>query len=889
MVGIHLSGEFLLPDSPRDPGDGALGCPRWSRLGLLADLEMRLGLPSASDGELAARGRRYQQRIATELRDDDFFARSFRADPMRTSHELLKWRDQLMEAGWNGQPPAGQARISSLARMETDGARFALGVGDRLRAVARALSEGQQVPYSSLALIDDEDLWPGRWREIFSLLRKQGVEVLRATSTLSHVRANPECDLGWLQSRVLGEAEQRGELRADGSLVILRGGTPVELAEAVAALVAEAPTELTVIRDGETELLDAALARYGASSQGSGSSSTHRPLLQLAGLLLSLSFEKRDPEQLLQLLLLRKGPFDNKAGRALVEAFTAKPGIENAEWTQLLDEHKDPFAPLFSALRGPGWPRAGAPLDEVYATLNSAESLLQERANKGNKQTRVALLAVSGMRESLDSVGSTTVDWTTCRQLIVAAQQESWLASRVEQSGRACFVDSASRLHDGVERALFWNAVGELRLKRSPLRSEELRALAEQGATFPDEERQLAALANSYRRAILAPQKQLILAVARTSERQVNRTHPLLDEVQARLRLSDAQLAAITVSTSELRSGASSLLRAETVEARNLILPQPETVWSVEAGAVPDRATISASSLYTLLKCPLRWTLDHHLGLRHAGAPSLPARPIAFGKLGHHLVERLHDDSAFERSPTELRSRCEHLFDLLVAEEMMELLGEGQSFEYQNLKHVLRRSVEGLARMLREHDLRLVAVEHELQGELCGKELKGSIDVLLQDAAGGDVILDLKWGKSTYYDLLKDGRALQLAVYAEARRRSTGAENFPPSGYYALRAGVALASDAAAVLGAAPIKGPPVVKTWKRAERTLPLVERSLTEGKILVGGLMVGSSVLQLLGREGQEAEYLNLRKDERDGSCSVCKYCTYEALCGRQWEGGL
>lgn len=851
---------------------------------------MRLGLPSPSEVDLAARRARYQRCLAGELRDDDFFARSFNADPMRTSEELLSWRDQLSEAGWNGQPLPEQGRLSCLARMETNRARFASGTGDRLRIVAQALAEGQRVPYLSLELIDEEDLWPGRWRGVFSLLRAQGVDVGLVGGTFSAVRARPESDLGLLQASILfKDGCPPRAVRGDGSLVLLTGETPVELAEAAAALTVDAGGELTVIRAGERELLDAALVRHGAPSQGAWSSSVNRPLLQLAGLLISLSFEKRDPEQLLQLLLLRKGPFDNRAGRALVEKFTDRPGIGNSEWGQLLDEHKDQFSPFFSALRGHGWPRVGAPLSEMLKTLDGAQSFLKKRAEGGNKQAQVALVAVSGIREALENLGAAMVDWTAARQIVLANQARSWFATREEQSGRASFVDSPSRLRDGVERVLFWNAVGELRLKPLPFRSAELRALAELGVTFPDPQRQLAALSGSYRRAILAPRKQLILAIPRTSERQLNRTHPLLDEVQARLGLNDAQLATITVTTSQVRNGTSSILGAQTTETRELVLPQAETVWRVEPGSIPERTTISASSLETLLKCPLRWTLDHQVGLRQGGAPSLPVGPIAFGNLGHHLVERLHAESAFDGTPENVGLRCEQLFDELVEEEAMKLLMEGQSFELRDLKHVLCRSVEGLAHLLFEQGLSLVAVEQELQGELCGKELKGSIDVLLQDAGGQDVILDLKWGKTGYFNLLKDGRALQLAVYAEAHRRGTETERFPPSGYFSLRAGVVLAGDAAPTFGGSPIRGPSVQETWKKAERTLPLVERSLREGNVLVGGLREGSSVLEMLGRAGQESEFLNLRKGERDGSCSACSYCTYDVLCGRQWEDGL
>src|SRR5690606_15458606 len=152
-------------------------------------------------------------------------------------------------------------------------------------------------------------------------------------------------------------------------------------------------------------------------------------------------------------------------------------------------------------------------------------------------------------------------------------------------------------------------------------------------------------------------------------------------------------------------------------------------------------------------------------------------------------------------------SRC---IDELVEEEAMTLLSQGKSFELNNLRRQLLQSITGLARLLRDSGLEIVGVQVPLEGEWEGRPLKGSIDLVLKCPEGSEVILDLKWGSSTYQKLLASEAALQLAVYAAARQRATGAAQPPLAAYYSIAGGRLLATDAACVFGVQPRNGGPV-------------------------------------------------------------------------------
>lgn len=117
LVGLQLSGNTLTPLDELAPGEGQLGRPVWNPRQLLSDLELRLGLPRPQ----LARGLRVQhwsQRMVRLMADSSrgapYFAPAYAADPTGTAAQLLRMRDELVDAGWDGQPLLGGERLKTL-------------------------------------------------------------------------------------------------------------------------------------------------------------------------------------------------------------------------------------------------------------------------------------------------------------------------------------------------------------------------------------------------------------------------------------------------------------------------------------------------------------------------------------------------------------------------------------------------------------------------------------------------------------------------------------------------------------------------------------------------------------------------------------------------------
>src|SRR5690606_35918694 len=149
LVGLGLHGNHLCPGEPVAVGEGQLARPCWSPLGLLADLEGRLGL-AAPDAAPGLRTEQWLERMRHADDGNQFYSRSFAADAQRTAAEVLRWRDGLVEAGWNGGALAGSPRLAALARLEAENRPLEPGAGDRVRRVGAALRDCKRSPYAAL-------------------------------------------------------------------------------------------------------------------------------------------------------------------------------------------------------------------------------------------------------------------------------------------------------------------------------------------------------------------------------------------------------------------------------------------------------------------------------------------------------------------------------------------------------------------------------------------------------------------------------------------------------------------------------------------------------------------------------------------------------------------
>jgi ATP-dependent helicase/nuclease subunit B len=935
LVGLFVRAATLTEYDDLAPGTGLLGCPVWGQGSLLGNLELRLGLPTPVLAQ-GVRIQRWSRRLAeVGASSPRFYARSYEVDPVGTAGALLSWRDSLVDGGWNGEHiPNGGGRLDTLSDLEL-GAELPPGSADRLRIVERELHRTRACLFEGLDLAEPREVWPGRWRRVFDLLEKLG-SAIRTVEVQLPV-SSADTDLGRLQASLRsGVSVPSPGLRGDGSLVVLRAETSWELAHGVAALLrASGEATAAVIRGGDVWPLDCALAAQGLASQGVLSASAWRPALQVLPLSVELAFEPRDPYRVLELLTLPGGPFAGFVGHELAGALAKAPGIGGRPWTEAKEsiarrlaewslrdarqsgsdeagatrgaeaEARDRLARVTEWLERAGQdPITGSPRPALLEISARIRGWLQQRLAQARAQiddepgnaalaTQAAILGAAlsqaqAFHEVLSNESRERLDLVATRQLVedVSASGHA-LPLSVERAGRIDPVDGPAGLRCARDLVLWWHCVGGTQWQPSPdpWRVGERRALAAVAVSLPDPATRLAVETSSWRRAILAARKRLVLAIPAWSLSEQLEPHPIWDEIVARFHAPPEDAARITLDVREMLEGRVTALGPapgpRVMDHAPLSLPAASPSWKLDGKNLAPAVKHSASSLASLVGCPLQWILRYRAGLRPGRLAAIPSGPLLSGRLGHRLVEELHRGSGL-MDPQRIAAQAQPLLDRLLREEAATLLRPGMSFELVQLRKQLTHALCALSQLLAASSLSVTEVEAAALTRWGMRDLEGRIDLLLRSADGRDVILDLKWGRRTYSDLLESGLAIQLAVYAAVRRLATGASDLPVAAYFSLSRGELLATEIGSFVGVRTLSGPKLSETWTKLEKTVGLVETSLSRGDVLVTGVSRSLGLLDAARvPEAERSRYLDVQPH------AACSYCDYSALCGRAWEG--
>lgn len=316
-------------------GAGAVDCAVVGPAGLVDALEVQLGLlgpPVPKAVRIAA----YLAKLRA-AGDSRFWSASFSKDPWSTAVQLLGWRDTLAAGGWTGAA-LGSVRLDDLAAAESAGAPMPAGLADRLAALVTAVGVGPGLRLKKLRLLEPQARFAPAWRRLLNAL--QGVGVLLEDG-VAEPAAGPSTDLGRVQATLRGEAPEA--LVGDGSFTLVEADTALMAAEAVADWLAaggQASLAGTVVLapDGDTALLDHALAARGLPALGLSKPSPWRGALQVLPLAFAVAWRPFDPKALLNLLMLPRPPIGRFAAGRLARVLVAEPGLDGPAWVQAWED-----------------------------------------------------------------------------------------------------------------------------------------------------------------------------------------------------------------------------------------------------------------------------------------------------------------------------------------------------------------------------------------------------------------------------------------------------------------------------------------------------------------------------------------------------------------------
>jgi hypothetical protein len=725
------------------------------------------------------------------------------------------------------------------------------GPSDRLAAVERQV---RGPLYDSITLLPEEGtLWPARWLRV---LRRAAGEP--RTWKADFPLAPPRTDLWHVQR---GAPAQIG---GDGSVLVFRAHTSLELAEATAAEVAAAPDETLVVRDGDRSALDMALQAQGLPALGDDSGTPSQPLLQLLPLALELTFAPKDPRCAIDLLLLPGGPFSRFVGRRLAARLSQYPSIGGRRWNEARSTLENEETALVQEwLETPGLPAGAAPVEALVARLALVRAHLQASRHAA---AGAALSQVGELDGALRGHPRPTISRLEVRALLDVTRPRAACPRAVPIAGRAEHVDDP-RLVLRASPVVIWWCFAD-RPTGTPVTwcRAERRALAAAGLLLPDPGAFFAARAEGWRRPLVAASRRLILAIPGTVAGARCAPHPAWDEVRGRLGIDDASEARLTRHPQGPR-----LMTPRT-------LPAARTEWTAAPELLLARSR-SPKSLQALLECPLKWVLEHQAKLDRREVAAMPDRRALEGFLAHRLAEELVRSGDLARGPEAVAGAIPDLLERLVDEEASHLRLPGMSFDLQAIARMLRRAADALAHLIQHARLTDLRAEQELTGVTWrGAPLTGRTDLTAVAPGHGRVVIDLKRRSANRLrGTLRHGRAVQLAAYAFALDAS--------SAYFSITGATLLTTNPEAYGQPRAHAGPNDQVTWSRVEASIARIESVLAQGRIPVTGLEASPEFLETLGvAQGEEDRHLvPPRRQIQDETCG---YCAFAPVCGRRWE---
>ncbi len=693
-------------------------------------LESRLGL----DGVTVSAPERineYQQKIS---RMNPAWCRaSFELDPWSTAKQLLAWRDELVENGWDRRS-AGTPRLETLAALEADPGRLSPGIPDRMLAV---LEELPRHPFDgTLYLVDEMEHLPYLWRQVISQLEGCGMMIAGAES-------------GNTYSPKLFLVDSANEF--------------LLAAECVRYLSSGENGSVALLCEGDSTVLDEVLHRNGFGRLGSVENSRWRESLQILPLWLETIWKPFHPQRFLELLLLPQTPVPAVLARELIAALQEEPGRGGEAWQEALRRAQekckdqasgsDVLEKMWNFLEH----KCFLVEDSVSAeTIISHCTLLAERlAPRVKTYPALALvLEHAGVLKKIVAERSSVKRTELARILdsIISTGTVGDPEGR-EYNDFTVFSDPGM-IDREFDTLVWWNFIDHGIPGSTDWMQEECAVMP---GCCPEARREREHLA--WKNALRRVRKNAIFFVPQTLRGEAVFPHPLRDE----LDIPDEQI----VAAAGLADGTG---RWRLADRERQLTKQPVVVPSIRAkidgNAIHPVRALSYTQLEALFACPFLWFLQDYLGLKKPPVMQVPTGGIMLGNLAHKVIEEMYRNRETLQEE-EAKQFAAERFDQLVPVMAAELLLDGRSVERQRIRTTLIAAVETLVREINSRKLLVKGTEKEFHGIFDGIDFVGKLDLYLEDQTGNPFVIDMKWSTSSRYERdLKKDRALQLAVYS---------------------------------------------------------------------------------------------------------------------------
>lgn len=815
-------------------------------LGLLGILQTRLGTTRPALNR-PVRVAQYRSLMAEV--DHPWYRRSFATDPWNTAHQLLRLRDDAIEAGW--QPAADTETYAEHPRLE-------------------ALAAVEQLVHLGPAHDPAAALTPGRaddLREVLTLIRHHGPNWPLGIDTIE--MQDRLTDLPHTWQNILEALNVAGVTITEASphsgvpeLTVVRGPDEWSTAEAAARWLSNAPDrdKLCIISGGSTTVFDHELARRGTPTLGIARRSATSPSGQVLPVFLSAILPPTDIRRVAEFLSLSFGASDSEASAKtlvprsvstpLLNALTTEPGISgdpDSAWMRALrDLHNqagtEPVTRAKTAETAHNIDRlirlSPPVIDNDFIDLATLQPALDWLAGRLRALAHYPGDAMQAINNTSDFITEATSHLSAFRDALAQLHAERLRVRELFDIADACapaaphtiaeavaakwtVVSEPSEVPDDCETILWWSSHRSDGEETEIWDPEEAAALSRSGAQISsaaerERLRQAAALRG------LHHATTLICFCPDRIRGEETSLHPVLSRLAENIatahpeRFTSTDVDSVLGDTSVARP-VPTLHEAETwrlcdasttLDEVTLETTTPPSTISRSLDAdfthlLPEK--LSFTQIEQLLSDPLGWTLERTIGIRHGFSSEVPTGNRMIGTFVHAIVENLVTRGAAANGSLPTTPMIADIFDRFVPRFASELLLPGQKARLGTIRSTVLASLTSLFTALQNRGITLTGAEADfthaweltIGGSPRNVELGGMRDLEGTFDDGRPAIIDLKWSNSgkRYRTMIDEGEAAQLSVYS--RTAEAGGDGDPLTAYFLLKQGRFVCTDSA--------------------------------------------------------------------------------------------
>lgn len=732
--------------------------------------------PQISSKERAAKYHNHIKKIITK---NSIFWKSFVLDSISVSDAILKWRDALVESGWDIKTGSSE-KLKFISEIEPD--KMPIGPSDCRREVLLTSKKKRILPEESEIIItqSQESLAPNI-RAIFDNLSSHGVKIKYQPS----LSVTADGDLGRLQQWMLSDRKAPIDMKFDGSIRLIRFKNDEEAFKYIAT---QPVDKSTLHLCQQPKQFDNNLRYLGKPVCGSIIDDCEPQVVQLF-LLGNGLFEY--PLNLNRILAWLNSPLNPLNGRLrylLVKALTESGGIENEMWNNAISDYINGFQDEKKKKSEQKNIKKFLPFP-ISNEINIKDII---EFNKNLKNWAAGILAMDNfpfaeiVREQLaqiveysaalitllDANNEKTITFVELQKRCQSIVTKKTYTQYEPELDSLVMIKDEGNIHSTAE-SLIWFCINDDGIDSYPfdfLTDEEYSELKNAGVFLYDRTFHSNFRMDSICQTLLRVHHLTLIETDKIKGERIKR-HPLmilLNEFSNGKLDEHFERPEIPNDYKEKVDIVDNCFEEECITLEDDV---QLTLRSV------DGRSESYTSLEMLLEHPFDYVCQYRAKLGDIALPSLEDINRIMGSVAHLIIQNIFDEKDSASKEKMIGEDFDKVFDEAVVACGMLLLQLEFKTYLKELRNSMKDVIRGLDKIINQNELTVVKCETELEGMNLpeGGRLESRADMLLKDKGGNSVIFDFKWTSNArkYKKLIENNRSLQLAVYSALENQKT--------------------------------------------------------------------------------------------------------------------